>query len=104
MPGAHRNYDVRRCGGTTEVINQSTVFVNDLLWAVDGDPCKGHGGGGLCKPIYGALNVWVEDKLIIVAVGDTAYNADNLTHLPGEVDPTGHSTDTWIYDGGAGGG
>lgn len=104
MPGCHRESDNRKCGAITKVIGQSSVFVNDKLWAVDGDPDDGtHGGGAFCKPIYGALNVFVENKLVICALGDTTYNPDGYQHPPGESDPKGHSFDTIVY-GGAGGG
>lgn len=102
MPGAHRANDVRFCGGKTRVINQSTVFVNDKLWAVKGDIVGNHGGAGYLKPVYGPKNVYVENKLIIVAVGDSASAKDRRRHPPGPVNPKGHSNDTIIYGGAAG--
>jgi len=104
MPGAHRENDRRYCGASTEVVGQSTVYVNSRLWAVDGDPATGHGGGGFLKPVYGPPTVYIENKKIICAVGDTAYNPDNLRHDPGPVDPLTHSYDVGVYGGKAGGG
>jgi uncharacterized Zn-binding protein involved in type VI secretion len=101
VPGAHRHDDSRYCGASTIVEGQNNVFVNNKLWAVDNDPCT-HENGNL-KPIYGAKNVYINGKLVICAVGDTAYGSDNLGHDPGPVDPKGHSSDVIVYGGGAGG-
>jgi hypothetical protein len=95
MPGAHRHDDSRFCGALTVVTNQSTVFVEDKLWAVKGDP-NSHVAGNLI-PKFGALNVYIEDKLIIVAVGDTAAS-DLLGHTPGPVDPKTASGTTFSYE------
>lgn len=46
MPQAHRNGDLRTCGGATIVTGQGTVFVNGQLWSVLGDP-DSHGSGAL---------------------------------------------------------
>jgi hypothetical protein len=102
MPGVHRHGDTRKCGATTTVVGQSTVFINGKLCAVDGDTCT-HENGNL-KPIYGAKNVYIENKLIICALGDTAHVPDNAGHPPGPTDPLGHSYDVIVYGGGAGGG
>jgi hypothetical protein len=101
VPGVHRHGDSRYCGATTIVEGQNSVYVNGELWAVDGDPCT-HGNGD-CRAIYGASNVYINNKKVICAVGDTAYSADNNTHDPGPVDPKGHSNDVIIYGGAAGG-
>ena len=37
--GAHRQDDLRTCGAKTVVVGQSSVFVNNKLWAVEGDIC-----------------------------------------------------------------
>jgi hypothetical protein len=42
----HRNTDSRSCGATTTVTGQSTVYINNLLASVQGDP-NTHGGGNL---------------------------------------------------------
>jgi hypothetical protein len=101
MPGAHRDNDSRFCGASTQVIGQSTVFVNNKLWAVEGDICT-H-GNGLLYAVYGAKNIYVENKLIICAVGDRA-TPDNLGHPAPPTDPLSSSTDTTVYDGASGGG
>ena len=46
MPAIHRNTDPRACGATTIVSGQSTVYANDKLISVNGDP-NSHGGGAL---------------------------------------------------------
>lgn len=107
MPGAHRHGDSRFCGATTIVTGQSTVKVNGILWAVEGDKDT-HCNMGDLVPIYGALNVYAEGKLVICAAGDTA--AEDIPgcippeHPPGETDPSGHSMDVIVYGGAAGGG
>ena len=94
MPGAHRNNDLRYCGAITEVIQQSTVFVNDELWAVQGDTCD-H-ADGLLYAVYGAKNIYVENKLIICAPGDKA-TPDDFGHTSPQVDPSTASSDTIVY-------
>lgn len=50
----HRNTDGRNCGAQTVVQNQSTVYANGLLVAVNNDP-NSHGEGrliALCKEVY----------------------------------------------------
>jgi hypothetical protein len=101
VPGVHRHGDSRYCGASTIVEGQDSVYVNGKLWAVDGDPCS-HGNGD-ARAIYGACNVYINNKKVICAVGDTAYGADNKTHDPGPVDPKGHSDDVIVYGGAAGG-
>ena len=46
MPSVHRDGDGRICGATTIVSGNSTVYANNKLVAVNGDP-NSHGGGGL---------------------------------------------------------
>ncbi len=72
MPPAHRNNDNRVCGAKTTVQNQSTVFVNDQLWAVKDTICS-HGDGQL---IPTGTTVFVEDKLVIVHTADNAHPDD----------------------------
>ena len=95
MPGAHRNNDLRYCGAKTIVETQTTVFVNNELWAVEGDP-NTHGEGRLYA-FYGAKNVYVENKLIICAPGDKAHE-DEEGHISPQVDPSTASSDTIVYD------
>lgn len=82
-------------------MGQSSVFVNGRLWAVNGDP-ETHGAGYL-KAIYGAKNVYIEDKLVICALGDAA-GRDNHDHPAPPTSPLSHSTDVFVYGGTVGGG
>jgi hypothetical protein len=68
MPEAHRDTDSRICGAKTVVSGQSTVTVNGLLWAVEGDE-DSHGGGNL---IATGSTVTIEGKLVIVNSPDPA--------------------------------
>ena len=82
MPfGAHRDQDERTCGAQTIVVNQSTVFVNTLLWAVEGDP-NDHGDGDLV-PVTGDT-VFVENKLVIVHGPDNAFPDDLCIPIGGQ--------------------
>lgn len=101
MPGVHRNGDKRFCTGSTTVVGNSTVFVNNKLWAVEGDSCD-HGDGALIA-VYGPKNVYVQNKLVICAMGDAA-GSDDKKHVRGQTDPKEHSTNTIVYGGAAGGG
>lgn len=103
MPGAHRDQDSRFCGGKTTVTNQTTIYVNNQLWAVEGDEVADHGGGGSLKSVMGGSSVLIENKPIIVAVGDTTLNNDNQGHSPGQADPQGRSSNVFAYESGAGG-
>ena len=94
MPGAHRDRDLRFCGAYTIVESQSTVFVNNKLWAVEGDP-NSHGEGRLYA-YYGPKNIYVENKHIICAVGDKAAE-DEEGHTSPLVDPSKASTNTIVY-------
>ena len=96
MPAAHRHSDSRVCGATTDVVGQSTVKVNGLLWAVQGDP-NTHGAGGL---IPSGSTVFIEGKLIIVNEPDAAQ-ADNLCPVDSiHCNPytAGGSPDTFCYN------
>lgn len=68
MPGSHRDKDSRICGATTIVTNQSTVYVNGLLWAVKGDP-NTHGAGEL---INTGTTVFINGINVIVNSADPA--------------------------------
>ena len=69
----HRHGDSRVCGATTVVANQSTVFANDKLIAVNGDP-NSHGGGAL---IAGSNNVFI-NKIAVVNHTPDGASADAL--------------------------
>lgn len=106
MPGAHRNADSRFCGASTIVVGQSTVFVNGRLWAVEGD-YDTHCNQGQLSAVYGDKNVYINGKLVICAVGDTAAGDRAgcvIEHPPGATDPLGHSMDVTVYGGAAGSG
>lgn len=78
MPyAAHRHGDKRKCGGTTDVKGQSTVFVNNKLWAVSGDPVD-HKGGGL---IPTGETIRINNKLVICHTPDSAV-PDDLCPAP----------------------
>ncbi len=72
MPQSHRHSDLRTCGATTVVVGQQTVFVNDLLWAVQADP-NNHEGGAL---INSGTTVFIQDKPVIVHAPDDALPDD----------------------------
>lgn len=92
----HRESDSRSCGASTVVAGQSSVYANDLLVSVDGDP-NSHGGGVL---VAATNQVFVEDKLV-VNVGDTA-GADSLCPDPGgehcSPDATSGSSNVYVGD------
>lgn len=73
MPAAHRNNDDRDCGAKTIVIGQSTVKVNGILWAVDGDIDTHCDPKGPLDP--SGTTVFIEGKNVIV-VGDGFYAPD----------------------------
>ena len=94
MPGAHRHRDARFCGAETIVEGQSTVFVNDKLWAVEDDP-EDHGAGELVQVVQ-PRNVRAEGKRVICAIGDEA-EADNFPHFPPLTHPEESSPDVFVY-------
>lgn len=63
MPAVHRDGDARVCGAKTTVTGQSTVFVNNNLASVKGDP-NTHGGGKLAADV-GPGTVFVEGKPLV---------------------------------------
>ena len=73
MPQAHRDGDKRKCEASTTVQNQSTVFVNDKLWAVRGSD-DSHGHGGLINST--GDTVFCEGKPVIVHGPDQAEPDD----------------------------
>lgn len=78
MPAIHRNADPRICGATTIVVGQDSVFANQRLVSVNGDP-NSHGGGNLfaaCRQVYAEG---------ILVVNDTPEGAapDALCPVPG---------------------
>lgn len=94
MPyAAHRHGDKRTCGATTKVSGQSTVFVNDKLWSVDGDE-NTHINGKL-KP--SGQKIFIQNKKVIVHRPDTTYNADDQLHPVGGNDTDQGSGNTFAY-------
>lgn len=67
MTEVHRHTDCRVCGASTVVAGNSTVFCNNLLVSVDGDP-NTHGGG----PIGASTNQVFVEGLMMVENGDGA--------------------------------
>lgn len=93
MSQAHRDGDLRACGAETVVVGQSTVFVNEKLWAVENDP-NTHADGGL---IASGSTVWIEGKKVIVNKPDLA-KVDGLQHV-GAADETAEGSDNvFAYD------
>jgi hypothetical protein len=92
MAQVHRDTDSRYCGARTEVGSQTTVFVNGLLVALEGDP-ESHGNGSLISASPGTVKVGAWP---IIVIGDTA-GGDDLAHLPGDTDPQGASPDVNSY-------
>lgn len=69
MPAVHRHSDARACGASTTVVGQSTVYVNNLLVSVKGDP-NTHGAGSLNASVNpGRLFV---EGIEVVLVGSSA--------------------------------
>ena len=106
MPGAHRHDDRRFCGAKTIVTGQSSVLVNNKLWAVEGDRDT-HSNGGALSAVYGPPKIKIGDKFVICGVGDTAApdrRRRKEKHPTGATNPLGHSYDVLVYGGQAGGG
>jgi hypothetical protein len=103
MPGAHRHTDSRFCGATTIVLLQTNVYVNGLLWAVEGD-IDTHCNEGALIQVVPKGNVYINGKKVITAVGDKAEpdNSCATPHPGPPTDPLGHSSDTYAYGGSTG--
>lgn len=95
MAKAHRNGDLRTCGATTVVTHQSSVYVNNKLWAVQSDQ-NTHGLGNLNALDTG---VYIENKKVIVRSDDA--DADSLCPTQGgshcDPDPSEGSDDVYAY-------
>lgn len=63
----HRDTDSRACGASTVSAQSKNVFVNNLLWSINGDP-NSHGGGNLIA----AVNQVFIGGIMCVNVGDSA--------------------------------
>lgn len=97
MPGAHRNDDKRFCNAKTVVVGQSSVFVNNKLWAVEGD-VDTHCFEGELEAIYGPKNVYIENKLVICAIGDAARSDKPIPTCCGPLCPEHPAPSTWPRD------
>jgi hypothetical protein len=93
---AHIHGHSRACGATTVVTGQSTVYVNDQLWAVVGDR-NTHGGGPLTNTT--GSTIFVENKNIIVHGPDktTGDCVDPKHNAPDENETAQGSGDTFCY-------
>lgn len=67
----HRDTDLRACGATTVSQQGRKVFVNNLLWSIDGDP-NSDGGGSLIA----AVNQVFIGGIMAVNQGDSALPDD----------------------------
>ncbi len=105
MPPVHLDQMLRFCGAQTLVTGQSSVFMNGVLAAVEGDKDT-HGNGGDLIQQYGAGNIIIEGKKLIVAMGDRAApDTQGLVQHPfSPTDPAQGSPNIFAYDGKAGGG
>lgn len=92
MPGAHRHDDLRACLARTVVTNQSTVFVNGKLWAVEDDE-NDHGHGEL---IPTKTSVRISGKPVIVHTPDEA-KSDDAGHSPLSTKTYEGSTNVMAY-------
>lgn len=68
----HRDTDSRSCGATTDSAQGRNVYVNNLLWSINGDP-NSHGSGSLIADVN---EVYI-GGIMTVNVGDSA-NPDDL--------------------------
>ena len=61
MAAAHRNTDLRACGATTVSSQGAKVYVNSLLWAINGDP-DSEGDGQLIAAVN---NVFIGGQMVV---------------------------------------
>ena len=99
MPGAHRNLDERACGAITLVKLQSTVYVNNLRWAVEKDIDDHCAPRGPLRPVKTPPEIFIENKPVIVK-NDT-YWANDLQPpdclIPHSPSAKTGSSDTFAY-------
>jgi hypothetical protein len=72
---AHRDTDKRKCGAKTVVTGQTTVFVNNLLWAVKGDK-NDHGNGKLKLGSNNKGTIFIGENEVIIHGPDDADQDD----------------------------
>lgn len=90
---AHRQGDKRQCGANTIVVGQSTVFINNYLASVDGDP-NSHRMGNL---IAHCNNVYIENLLAVNHTPDKA-GRDLADHPMPPTDTAEGSPNVFIGD------
>lgn len=100
----HRNTDSRRCGATTTVVGQSTVYVNNLLASVQDDP-NTHGGGALNASVNDGT-VYVNGKKLVLKGSTARPDALNPPRGAPHNNPasTGGSPNVFACGGGPGAG
>lgn len=96
MSGVHRDTDVRTCGASTISTQSKNVYVNNLLWAINGDP-NSHGGGNIIAVVN---NVFI-GGIMVTNIGDSAA-PDSLCPIPGgpHCAPATASGSTNVFVGG----
>lgn len=96
MAAVHRDTDARVCGATTTSVQGKNVYVNGLLWSIDGDP-NTDGGGGL---IAGTNKVYIGGTP--VCNNNDKAVPDALCPIPGgphcAPDASGGSPDVYVGD------
>jgi len=95
MAAIHRHSDARVCGATTVVSGNTTVFANDLLVSVDGDP-NSHGAGALAA---GSNHMYCHGILVVNNTPDGAA-ADSICPIPPHCAPitAGGSPNVFVGD------
>lgn len=92
----HRDTDSRACGAATISTQAKNVFVNNLLWSINGDP-NSDGGGSLIA----ATNQVYIGGTMVVNVGDSS-SPDSLCPIPGgpHCAPSATTGSSNVYVGG----
>ena len=93
MPPVHRNNDPRVCGAVTVVGGQNSVYANNELVAVNGDP-NSHALGNL---IAGSNEVYVNSKAVVNHTPDLAV-VDGALHPPSATRTAGGSPNVNVGD------
>ena len=73
----HRHTDDRTCGATTTVVGQGTVYANNLLVSVQGDP-NTHGGGNLGATVNDGT-VFINGKKVVLQGSSASPDALCIT-------------------------
>jgi len=95
MPAIHRHSDARTCGATTIVVGNKTVYSNNLLNSVLGDP-NTHANGELLATVNPGT-VFIHN-LEMVVVGSEAQ-CDRLLHCGGADASAVGSPNVFAFDG-----